>query len=142
MRVKRSGKQRYFQNYGFLPGDMQKAFFKVLRFAAHWPAAQGKVSLFLYPALTSQHGARTAPRWLDVLGYYLPPLPGLVFRWLECHGADFHLLGLSTLMRLTLHPNGRLTRTLSYTPVGVPCCKVSDIRLPLIQTNSGAGCHE
>jgi hypothetical protein len=70
MRVKRSGKQRYFQNYGFLPGDMQKAFFKVLRFAAHWPAAQGKVSLFLYPALTSQRGARTAPRWLDVLGYY------------------------------------------------------------------------
>jgi len=21
------------------------------------------------------------------------PLPGLVFRWLECHGSDFHLLG-------------------------------------------------
>jgi len=64
-------------NYSFLPGDMQKAFFKVLRFASHWPAAQGKVSLFLYyPALTSQHGARAAPRWLDVLGYSLPPLTG------------------------------------------------------------------
>ena len=62
---------------------MQKAFFKVLRFATHWPfdsllcsSSRGqalrrkeKVSLFLYPALTSQHGARTAPRWLDVLGY-------------------------------------------------------------------------
>ncbi|HEV3317777.1 MAG TPA: hypothetical protein VG488_12440 [Candidatus Angelobacter sp.] len=72
---------------------MQKAFFKVLRYAAHWPAAQGKVSLFLYPALTSQHGARAAPRWLNVLGYSLPPLPGLVFRWFECHRADFHLLG-------------------------------------------------
>jgi hypothetical protein len=61
---------------------MQKAFFKVLRFAAHWPAAQGKGSLFLHPALTSQHGARTAPRWLDVLGYYLyylSPLRGWCF---------------------------------------------------------------
>jgi hypothetical protein len=55
---------------------MQKAFFKVLRFASHWPAAQGNGSLFLYPALTSQHDARAAPRWLDVLGYYIPPLAG------------------------------------------------------------------
>ncbi len=28
-----------------------------------------------------------------VLGYYLSPLPGLVFRWVECHAPDFHLLG-------------------------------------------------
>jgi hypothetical protein len=89
VRVKRSGEQGHFQNYSFFTGDVEKAFFKVLRYASHWPAAQGKGSFFLYPALTSQHGARTAPRWLDVLGYSLPPLPGLVFLWFEYHGADF-----------------------------------------------------
>src|ERR1700694_3026737 len=64
---------RVLSELQFLTGDMQKAFFKVLRCASHWPAAQGKGSLFLHPALT--------------------PLPGLVSRWFEYHGADFHLLG-------------------------------------------------
>ena len=63
----------------FFTGAMQKAFFKVLRCASALAlrlaalqlisragsAAQGKGSLFLYPALTSQQGARTAPCWLD-----------------------------------------------------------------------------
>src|SRR5436853_5916512 len=96
---------------------MQKAFFKVLRFATHWPAAQGKGSLFLYPALTSQPGARTAPRWLDVLGYYIPPLPGLVFRWLNITAPVFNLLGFgcTTNHMSAQEPSvRRLTPTFNY----------------------------
>ena len=69
---------------------MQKAFFKVLHYAAQWPAAQGKGSLFLYPALTSQQGARTAPCWFDVLGYSLPPFQGWHVLGIDYCGSDFH----------------------------------------------------
>jgi hypothetical protein len=39
------------------------------------PAAQGKRTFFLYPALTSQP-VRKRPPWLNVLGYFRPPLRG------------------------------------------------------------------
>jgi hypothetical protein len=46
------------------------------------------------------------------------PLPGLVFRGFECHGADFHLLGFGCRAnRMSAQaPNSRaLTRTFNYT---------------------------
>jgi len=71
-----AGKQRVLRIYSleaqFVFSDRQKAFFEVLRFAAHW--AFGRVGLNL--AMPTQHLA-TPPREereavSHVLGYFLP----------------------------------------------------------------------
>ena len=57
----------------------QKPFLIALRFAARKPAAQGKgLFFFLTQHLRASVCAKPRPRWLDVLGYSLPPLLGLV----------------------------------------------------------------